>query len=1032
MVQTDNSFNRRQHLMATNLKKVTIENTTVFSDTIFRASEGEVFLFSAISYKSRINKIKSELNKKQSLYINDVGTCSFTGNYEIHRTDTPDGNSHAVFIRSDILNYDENTKEEELDLLVLDTSGARLNGSRTRAEEIPQKLLDKIHAKLVKNTPVPLLKEWIPYITQRLFASGNVSSYGSSIIQSNPARLYRIKIFVSELYAIIQRGFSLNSIGYESKGVSERLSDTVSLDKYLQNYGPYELKEGIESRFQPMFDSSKEDYSERTKVAFDYISYHGIDLYPAQKNIIEASARNLRKGNSLKIAEQGTGKTVMGVATVYSAMKNDKPTVNMVVCPGHLVEKWCDEINERFPLGKAVIVEDFKQFTRDILPMMNDKNRRGHLFLVISKNTAKSTYALRPQVRYSKIKKAYVCPHCGNKLQKRVTVKLSRGKTAHEYVDMQEADFLSYNKDTATCSNKVNVWNSVKHEYEEKVCGEHLWAPSNRRLKTKWIQLPFGEGWVYGPQLEFFESTCSVQLEAKNKERKFLKAAEKLRNDIEEGTYSEYGPRSYSIATFILKKWGKKLDYLIADELHEFKGDDTEQGVAFGRLCAASKHVLGMTGTLVNGYASSVFFILYRMFPGTMKAAGYDYKDVNRFIENFGVMKRENHIVENRSKKGRAKEMPGVSPHVFTKFLLNQAAFLRMDDISEGLPDYQEHPVSAVMDADVEEGYKQIEKSFTNLIGNMFEKGHSKMVGSYNALMSAYPDTSFHQPQIINPDSNNVHFTPDEVERFGLNDKEEKTLEIIQRARDNGEKVLIYTTWTNRTDANDRLIELLEERGLNASILKSNTVASRDRAKWIDKKIESGMDVMICNPELVKTGLDLLDFTTIIFYQIPYDLFTLRQASRRSLRLNQTRPVNVYFMYFEKTIQAQAVGLMASKQKASQAIEGNFTEEGLNAMSESEDMLSAIASNIVAGIEATVDESSFLSTATEGKVVEVRQVVKRGKVESSIPAYSIRVHGLGMPTKKSRKKPKLDELTQSTHSAMAYMFNNKLSVANFY
>jgi hypothetical protein len=51
-------------------------------------------------------------------------------------------------------------------------------------------------------------------------------------------------------------------------------------------------------------------------------------------------------------------------------------------------------------------------------------------------------------------------------------------------------------------------------------------------------------------------------------------------------------------------------DLFICDEVHEVKGGDTGQGNAFGALISKSKKVLGLTGTLINGYAESVFYSL--------------------------------------------------------------------------------------------------------------------------------------------------------------------------------------------------------------------------------------------------------------------------------------------------------------------------------------------------------------------------------------------------------------------------------------
>jgi SNF2 family DNA or RNA helicase len=42
--------------------------------------------------------------------------------------------------------------------------------------------------------------------------------------------------------------------------------------------------------------------------------------------------------------------------------------------------------------------------------------------------------------------------------------------------------------------------------------------------------------------------------------------------------------------------------YLILDEIHEEKGQETAQGHAAGALAAACRKVIALTGTLIGGY----------------------------------------------------------------------------------------------------------------------------------------------------------------------------------------------------------------------------------------------------------------------------------------------------------------------------------------------------------------------------------------------------------------------------------------------
>ena len=153
------------------------------------------------------------------------------------------------------------------------------------------------------------------------------------------------------------------------------------------------------------------------------------------------------------------------------------------------------------------------------------------------------------------------------------------------------------------------------------------------------------------------------------------------------------------------------------------------------------------------------------------------------------------------------------------------------------------------------------------------------------------------------------------------------------------------------------------------SVVLTSSIKSELREEWIDNQLEKGIDVLICNPSLVETGLDLLSFTNIIFYQVGYNIFTMRQASRRSWRLSQDKDIKVYFMYYKDTIQAQALSLMATKLQASMAIEGKFSEEGLRAMSNNENLLTQIANSVVEGIKDVVEINTFSSVQkTERKI----------------------------------------------------------------
>ena len=63
-------------------------------------------------------------------------------------------------------------------------------------------------------------------------------------------------------------------------------------------------------------------------------------------------------------------------------------------------------------------------------------------------------------------------------------------------------------------------------------------------------------------------------------------------------------------------------DYAIADELHQL-AQETAQGNNLGVLYRCSRKLIGLTGTLMGGYADDLFNLFYRMTPRRMVAEGF-------------------------------------------------------------------------------------------------------------------------------------------------------------------------------------------------------------------------------------------------------------------------------------------------------------------------------------------------------------------------------------------------------------------------
>lgn len=1027
---------------------------------VINPSNGELVFVSVSGYNSIITEISRELNKRGTGYLQGYGRFS-VGYKEYEVFKSKDANSdyaHLVAYKKDKTRVEKDQRETVLVNCFIEMENEANLRNIVGYQGIPDVLADAVYNKLNKFTPVPLLKEWSKYITYELSSRRHLRM--NRVVKQKDSKMYsyNINVPVENLYAIIKKGFDegvLKVNGCEE--VSDIMQSVQGIDSYL-NPLSQQLTDVIENSFKSKFNPAVDTYSEGTKLFNDYSSYKGLNLYNAQLNVIESSARNLHKSkSSLIIAEPGSGKTMMGMGTLVADIVNTgkKATFSIVLCPSHLTLKWQSEIKKYFPLAEVEIVKDFTHFL-EIKRRVNDPKRLKHLIMIISKGAAKNSYDKRPAAVWSQSKRAYTCPHCGHVLTKTETIGSGRNKIERE-VPLTFEDFLKTNKDNQICKNEIDVYDKKKKVNEKVPCHTKLWTVHNKQAKTDWMRLPDGKGWIQKRHLQYlidkYEAKSNGADKPDRKEVAFLSALLEAQERIENNEEVTRAPRNYAISKYVKKHMKNKVDYLIVDELHEYKGGDTDQGLVLAELATASKKTLGLTGTLLNGYADGLYYILYRLFPTQMKEEGFFYEDENEFTLRYGVVRKTNTFFVdangNQTSKGgksKHKKLPGVSPIVFTKFLLNNAVFLSLSDISEGLPTYTETPIGVTMDKELSDAYKLLEDKFRSVSSSHYSKGGTKAMGALLQTLSVYPDQPYDQPPIIHPETGDVVISPSALSDT-IRAKDERFLELVKEKVDAGEKVLVYYSWTNRTNLGERLPKLLKENGIKAATLKSSTVNAEGRAAWIDKKLDDGLQVLICNPTLVETGLDLLQFTSIIFYQIGYNLFTLRQASRRSLRLNQTKDINVYFLYYKDTIQEQAISLMATKLQASQAIEGKFSEEGLNAMSNNEDLLTQIANSIVQGIQNTVDESKFEgyhNEILEGLTEDIarEQAMKTFKEQServviehrdyhkgNFASYSI---VMSKPVKKRRRKHHVEEpLNRATTNVfMRDLFSNKLNVAN--
>ncbi len=464
--------------------------------------------------------------------------------------------------------------------------------------------------------------------------------------------------------------------------------------------------------------------------------------------------------------------------------------------------------------------------------------------------------------------------------------------------------------------------------------------------------------------------------------------------------------------------------------------------MAFADLVVASKKTLGMTGTIFGGKALSLFFMLYRM-SDEVRNAFTDTELIGRkrirwqeWVSKYGV-EQETRVTLMEEQTGQmsgknyskvsVKELPGSSPAMLP-WLLNRTVFISLRDLGYALPDYKEIPVTIQMSEEMERLYRLLHARLKAELAERMASGDKSLLGAYLQALLCWVDSPWRPEIVICPYTKNREkegIKPIELVRIPgipgdqLFPKEKAIIDLILEHKEKGRRSLLFCQQTNKRDITGRWVKILADAGLKATVLRA---APDKREEWVDKQVEQGVDVIITHPKRVETGLDLLQFPTLIWLGIEYSVYTVMQASRRSWRIGQEEDVQVYFFNYDQTLQHDATHLIAAKMAAAARVNGdqiaNDSLAELDSLTNS-DMVSALATIVAGGNRATQSLSDAFASANKEfgmadrmiggyqvtdqlssrsngqveettKTVQVEETIKMAQVEEMLPAINVR------------------------------------------
>src|SRR5882724_9036915 len=496
--------------------------------------------------------------------------------------------------------------------------------------------------------------------------------------------------------------------------------------------------------------------------------------FPAQTIAIMGVAKRWERARTgMVVAECGTGKTLISLGAIH-IHSDGNPFTALAMVPPHLVEKWARETFFTLPGVRVFLIDDLRNG--------GDENKFHGVNEVRLKKGRIVREGLRTTLSELRLRKDSPSPR-----QKWL---LLCGRPALFIVGRERAK-LGY------------FW---RHAYSVPRSGPYLGCVVNSDTGKPVI---VDDCRLTAAEFEKFKISETIESRGDRSCRPFHSPlwqadADKIRRMAPIEFIGRYMP-----------EW---FDYAICDEVHQLAGD-TAQGNALGTLASCSDRIVGLTGTLLGGYADDLFNTLFRLEAGRMKEHGYEWGTTGRtsFTQDYGVLETITKVepAENRCSKAKStstvRRKPGASPLLFGEFLMQLCAFLFLEDISGELPPYEESYLSVPMDPLMMAAYRELEDAIRRALKE--HKGNRSVLSTMLNTLLLYPDHPYGLGTLYGKEfdqelKRNVSFIIAETRDLPeeqLYTKERKLIAEIKKEISEGRRCQLFAVYTQKHDVNARL-----------------------------------------------------------------------------------------------------------------------------------------------------------------------------------------------------------------------------------
>ena len=333
---------------------------------------------------------------------------------------------------------------------------------------------------------------------------------------------------------------------------------------------------------------------------------------------------------------------------------------------------------------------------------------------------------------------------------------------------------------------------------------------------------------------------------------------------------------SYALLIRDQQRLRGRVSWLILDEAQAIKNPLAKGAIAARELAAPRR--LCLTGTPLENHLGELWSLFHFLMPGFLA-------DQNRFNRLF------RHPIEKQGERARQQELSArVAP-----FLLRRTK----EAVASELPPKTEMVRNVILSGDQRKLYETIRVSMEKRVQTLLqEKGLVRSrIEVLDALLKLRQVCC--DPRLVKlPAAAKVKGSA----------KLELLAELLPDLIEEGRRILLFSQFTSMLDLIGQELDRLKLPFIKL------TGRTRNRQALVDRFQAGEVPLFLISLKAGGTGLNLTAADTVIHYDPWWNPAVERQATDRAYRIGQDKPVFVYRLVTEQTVEEKILALQAGKQ----------------------------------------------------------------------------------------------------------------------